>query len=154
MMNKTARKHKSPIIDLLLNEITPEEKMQVRTKMALAARLDDLMKQKELGKSELAAKLNKHPSEITKWLSGEHNFTVDTLSDIAVALNVTVAEFFVPKVAVIQKTHIVVTSEYIPVHPVPGSASALVAMMERPWHTLAGGSIAKPSAKNPYNAFA
>src|SRR5690606_5929768 len=38
----------------------------------------------ELGwkKKDLAEKLGKNPSEVTKWLSGKHNFTTDTLAEI------------------------------------------------------------------------
>lgn len=97
MNNKTARKYTSPIINQLLDEITPVEKLQTNTKMTLAARLDDLITARGLSKSEFAEKVNKNPSEITKWLSGTQNFTIDTLAEIGVALNIPVAELFEPK---------------------------------------------------------
>lgn len=107
--NKTARKHRSRVISELLNEITPVEKMQTSTKMDLAARIDDLITTKGWSKSEFAEKVNKQPSEITRWLSGTQNFTLDTLSEIAVVLNMPVAELFVPKqVQVINKVHLIV----------------------------------------------
>ena len=37
---------------------------------------------------ELAEKLGKRPSEISKWLTGNHNFTHDTLFDIQTILNI------------------------------------------------------------------
>lgn len=45
-----------------------------------------LMKEKELNKTGLADQLGKEPSEISKWLSGSHNFTISTLTKIEAAL--------------------------------------------------------------------
>lgn len=70
MNKKTARKHTSPVINQLLDEITPVEKMQTNIKMTLAARLYDLITARGWSKSEFAQKVNKNPSGITKWLSG------------------------------------------------------------------------------------
>lgn len=111
MMNKkTARKYTSPVINQLLGEITPVEKLQTNTKMTLAARLDDLITARGWGKSEFAEKINKNPSEITKWLSGTQNFTIDTLAEIGVVLNMPVSELFAPKrVHVINRVQVVIT---------------------------------------------
>ena len=107
-MNNTTKRRKSQIISELLNEITPVEKMQASTKMTLAARIDDLILTRGYGKSEFAEKVNKNPSEITKWLSGTQNFTIDTLSEIAVALEISIAELFVPKeIQVVNEVHFV-----------------------------------------------
>ena len=111
-INKKAVKHNSPIINELLAEITPTEKMQVRTKMELSARLDDLIKDTGLGKREFALRLRKNPSEISKWLSGTHNFTIDTLVEVAGALNISVQELFAPKpIQFVNKIHFAIASE-------------------------------------------
>ena len=108
--NKTARKYNSSITNELLSEITPVEKQQITNKMSLAARLDDLITSRGWGKSEFAEKVNKRPSEITKWLSGTQNFTMDILSEIALALNLPISELFAPKqIQIINKTQIVIT---------------------------------------------
>src|ERR1700744_136021 len=108
--NNQARKYRSSVVSEVLNKITPVEKMQTSTKMALAARIDDLLSAREFGKSEFAEKLNKNPSEVTKWLSGTQNFTIDTLVEIAVALNVSVSELFAPKqVQVVNKVQFMLT---------------------------------------------
>ena len=112
--NKTARKYNSPAISGLLTEISPVEKLQITTKMSLAARLDDLISERGWGKSEFAKKVNKNPSEITKWLSGTQNFTIDILSEIALALNLPIAELFAPKqIQTINKAHIVITVKQV-----------------------------------------
>lgn len=94
MKNKTARKKSNPAISNLLKETTPVEMLQIGTKMLIAARLDDFLKAKGWGKSEFAEILDKNPSEITKWLSGTQNFTIDTLSEIAIALDISIGELF------------------------------------------------------------
>ncbi len=87
-MNKKAKKYQSSIIDNLLNEISPEEQKQTERKMLLAVRIDEVMKDQEMKKGQLAKALGKNPSEITKWLSGTHNFTIETLWEIGDVLGV------------------------------------------------------------------
>ncbi len=110
--NKTARKHKSAILAKIMDETSPVEKQQIENKMTLAARIADLINAKGLGKSELAVQMGKNPSEITKWLSGTQNLTIDTLTEIAFALNITIAELFAPKqVQIVHRFHLVVSSK-------------------------------------------
>lgn len=124
--NKKAEKYNSSVIGELLGEITSAEKMQVRVKMQLAARLDDLIVESGFNKSEFASKLDKNPSEISKWLSGTHNFTIDTLVEISGALNIPVQELFAPKsVQVVNKTHIVVVSGTRPQNIIYDTPNAL-----------------------------
>ncbi len=48
--------------------------------MAVSNRIYDLMTEKGLSKAEFARAIGKRPCEITKWLSGQHNFTLKTLA--------------------------------------------------------------------------
>ena len=64
----------------LLSDISPEERAEARLSFQISNRLDFLMKEKGLSKKQLADAIGKRPSEITRWLSGEHNFTISTLS--------------------------------------------------------------------------
>lgn len=64
----------------LLSDISPEERAEARLSFQISNRLDFLMKEKGLSKKQLADALGKRPSEITRWLSGEHNFTISTLA--------------------------------------------------------------------------
>ncbi|MDE6786507.1 MAG: helix-turn-helix domain-containing protein [Muribaculaceae bacterium] len=59
----------------LLGDITPEERAEARLSFQISNRLDFLMQEKGLSKKQLADAIGKRPSEITRWLSGEHNFT-------------------------------------------------------------------------------
>jgi ribosome-binding protein aMBF1 (putative translation factor) len=76
------------LLDNLLAEITPEQQARTDRKMRIACIIDDAMKAKGLGKKQFADKVGRKPSEITKWLSGTHNFTIETLSDIERVLGV------------------------------------------------------------------
>lgn len=87
MKNKTKEeKQRFELIDNLLNEISPEEQKLCDRKMLLAVKIDEAMKSQGIKKGQLAKQLSKNPSEITKWLSGTHNFTVETLWEIGDAL--------------------------------------------------------------------
>lgn len=55
-------------------------KQEVELEVAISNRIYELMTKRGLSKVEFAQALGKRPSEITKWLSGQHNFTIRTLS--------------------------------------------------------------------------
>ncbi|MDE6006504.1 MAG: helix-turn-helix domain-containing protein [Muribaculaceae bacterium] len=74
---------KSTNKDTLQNLIydIPEE-IQIRSRMSvlIANKIESLMREAGYSKKQFAEKLGRRPSEVTKWLSGEHNFTIATLS--------------------------------------------------------------------------
>ncbi|MFY7910651.1 MAG: helix-turn-helix domain-containing protein [Emticicia sp.] len=76
------------LLDNLLAEITPEEQARTDRKMRIASIIADTLVEKGMAKKEFAQKVGRKPSEITKWLSGTHNFTLDTLTDIEQVLNI------------------------------------------------------------------
>jgi len=78
---------KSEIIQKLDKESSPIFD-KVAAKMRTASRIADAMKAAGLSKSQFARKMGKSPSEITKWLSGTHNFTIDSLQEISAVLGV------------------------------------------------------------------
>ncbi len=88
---KKARKHFNTKLQALLDEVTPLEMEQTKTKVLIAAQIDSILRAKGWSKSLLAEKLSKNPSEITKWLSGTQNFTIDILTQIALVLEVEIS---------------------------------------------------------------
>ncbi len=64
----------------IFNEIPVEKHEETRLSFAISNRLAALMQERGLNKKQLAEALGKRPNEITRWLSGEHNFTISTLS--------------------------------------------------------------------------
>lgn len=104
-----AEAYNSAILDEILGSVTPREAGKIRKRMLLAAKINEGIKAKGWKKKDLALALNKRRSEITKWLSGTHNFNTDTLFDIEGVLNIgLVALGDAPKEQVI-KYHIVVS---------------------------------------------
>ena len=61
-------------------EVPAEIKAEVDLSFAISERLERLIKDKGLSKKEFADAIGKRPSEVTKWLSGQHNFTLRTLA--------------------------------------------------------------------------
>lgn len=80
--------YNSNIIDEMFNEIPKEDFERTTKKMKLALIISDALQAKGWNKSKLANEMNQKPSVITKWLSGTHNFTVDTLMDIEKILDI------------------------------------------------------------------
>jgi ribosome-binding protein aMBF1 (putative translation factor) len=87
-MNKKAEKYHSEILSEIFDEISPQEQKRTDNRMLLAAKIKDGMNAKGWRKTHLAEVLGKKNSVITKWLSGTHNFTSDTLSDIQDVLGI------------------------------------------------------------------
>lgn len=70
----------------------PVKVKRIETRMLVAQMLHDYLCKREISQQSLAGKMGKQPSEVSKWLSGDHNFTIDTLSDIGYYLDM---DFFV-----------------------------------------------------------
>ena len=62
--------------------------MQTERKMLLAIKIADAIENKGYSKSKFAKKINKNNSEISKWISGTHNFTFDTLIMLEIERNI------------------------------------------------------------------
>ena len=60
----------------IFNEIPREKREETRLSFAISNRLDMLMRERGLNKKQFAEAIGKRPNEITRWLSGEHNFTI------------------------------------------------------------------------------
>lgn len=86
-MNR-ARIHFSEEVEEIKQLITPERREQSKKRMLLAARIDDKIRERGLSNQEFAYMMGKKPSEISKWLSGTHNFTTETLWEIERVLNI------------------------------------------------------------------
>lgn len=58
----------------------------------LVLRIDEILTQKGLSQRDLAQKLNKYPSEISKWLNGEANLTLKSIAKLEAELGETLLE--------------------------------------------------------------
>jgi DNA-binding transcriptional regulator YiaG len=73
---KTAFDEYNKIVASIPTRIQKEVDLQ----MTVSNRIYDLMTKAGLSKAEFARAIGKRPCEITKWLSGQHNFTLATLA--------------------------------------------------------------------------
>ena len=80
--------------------------------MLLAAKIADAMKAKGWKNKDLLKAMGKNnPSEITKWLSGTHNFTVETLVELENVLNVKLLNLNYPKEETVTRYHVLVKGQ-------------------------------------------
>ncbi len=64
----------------MVSQVPPEIKEEINLSFAISNKIDALMQERGLSKKQFADQIGKRPSEITRWLSGQHNFTVSTLA--------------------------------------------------------------------------
>ncbi|MEZ4793860.1 MAG: helix-turn-helix transcriptional regulator [Gelidibacter sp.] len=78
MRNEVARQ--------ILEETPIELKEYISLCSDILVRIHDLIEEKGYSQRQLAKGLGKSPSEISKWLSGEHNFTLKSLVKLKLEL--------------------------------------------------------------------
>lgn len=64
----------------MLGPIPDSLQKETELSFQISDRIYELMRQRGLSKKQFADALGKRPCEVTKWLSGQHNFTIATLS--------------------------------------------------------------------------
>lgn len=64
----------------MLSVVPQEVITEIDLSFAIASEIEVLMRDRGLTKKQFADALGKKPSEVTKWLSGQHNFTIRTLA--------------------------------------------------------------------------
>ena len=69
-----------------LAAIPAEQKAEFELSYGIAERICEILKEKGLSQKDFASMLNKRESEISKWLTGRHNFTTQTIAKIQTAL--------------------------------------------------------------------
>ena len=77
---------RSKIFQRILDNTPKEVDIFVDWYGDLVVRINQLLREQNISKKELAEKMDKQPSEITKWLSGEHNFTLRSLAKLSAEL--------------------------------------------------------------------
>ena len=84
----TNRRRQSRVLTEILSSITEEDRRRSRDRMIIAIKIADALEAKNLSQKTFAKLMGKSESEISEWLSGNRNFTVDTLSDISDCLGI------------------------------------------------------------------
>ena len=76
----------SSMFDQILNETPQADKNFIINSLNIAHQIITVMERKGLRQKDLAAGLGKTEAEISRWLSGTHNFTIKTISKIQAIL--------------------------------------------------------------------
>lgn len=61
-------------------------KLELDLSFAIADKIDAILKRKGMSQKEFAKKMNKTEAEVSRWLSGTHNFTIKTIAKITSVL--------------------------------------------------------------------
>ncbi len=75
-------------LDRIIAQRDEKEYRKVKSRMMIAAKIADSMKEQGITQKQLAGMLGKKPSEISRLLTGNHNFSHDTLFEIQQAIGV------------------------------------------------------------------
>lgn len=77
----TTRKPSASLIRIM-NDIDEDKLRRTRDRMLVANRIADALKAKGISQKRFSEMTGRSESEVSEWLSGDRNFTIDTLSDI------------------------------------------------------------------------
>ena len=69
-----------------LAAIPEEQQVEFELSFGIAERTSEILKSKGLTQKDFARLLGKRESEISKWMTGRHNFTTQTIARIETAL--------------------------------------------------------------------
>ena len=78
----TTRRKPSASLTRIMNNIDEDKLRRTRDRMLVANRIADALKAKGISQKKCSEITGRSESEISEWLSGDRNFTIDTLSDI------------------------------------------------------------------------
>ena len=74
------------IMDEIRSTISPEMKLQMDLSVSIANRIYEILESKGMSQKDLAKRLGKTETEVSRWLSGTHNLTLGTICKISAAL--------------------------------------------------------------------
>jgi len=69
-----------------LEKISAVERAEFELCQSIADKIDSVLKSKNMTQRDLARLIGKRESEVSKWLTGRHNFTIKTLALISTSL--------------------------------------------------------------------
>lgn len=78
----TTRRKPSASLTRIMNNLDEDKLRRTRDRMLVAVKIADTLKAKGISQKRFAEMTGRSESEISEWLSGDRNFTIDTLSDI------------------------------------------------------------------------
>ena len=85
---------RSKVLEERRKRVNPETREAVAMSFLIVDRIHDILEEKGLKQKDLANLLGKSEAEISKWMRGTHNFTIDTLVSIETALNAPILQVY------------------------------------------------------------
>lgn len=79
-------KDKSRVVERLKAKILPENQIFVKKNLEISEQISALLKEKSWSQKELAGRLGKTESEVSKLLSGLHNLTLKSIAKLEAEL--------------------------------------------------------------------
>ncbi len=79
-------RYADPLFKEYLEKIPTEERRETDLSFDIAKRIYDILKRKGWSQADFAKAAGKKEAEISKWLSGQHNFTIRTIAFIETVL--------------------------------------------------------------------
>ncbi len=73
---------RSSIIEARRARVSDEIRHRVDLSFLIVDRIHSILQERGIKQKDLADMLGKKESEISKWMRGNHNFTIDTISSI------------------------------------------------------------------------
>lgn len=83
---------RNSIIEARRATVSPETRRNVELSFLIVDRIHAVLIEKGLKQKDLANMLGKKESEISKWMRGTHNFTIETISSIENALGTSILQ--------------------------------------------------------------
>jgi transcriptional regulator with XRE-family HTH domain len=77
---------RSPALKRILDRTPKDVKIFVRLYADLVVRINTIMREQGLSQNQLASRMDKKPSEISKWLKGNHNLTLRSIAKLQAEL--------------------------------------------------------------------
>ena len=77
---------RSKILEERREHVNPEVRGRVELSFMIVDRIHEILTARGLRQKDLAIMLGKSEAEISKWMRGTHNFTIDTIVSIEDAL--------------------------------------------------------------------
>ncbi|MBP5687553.1 MAG: helix-turn-helix transcriptional regulator [Muribaculaceae bacterium] len=85
---------RSKILEERRKRVNPETRERVALSFQIVDRIHEILVKRNLRQKDLAQMLGKSEAEISKWMRGTHNFTIDTVVSIEEALQAPVLQVY------------------------------------------------------------
>ena len=80
------KKDYNGVVERIKNRIRPEQRIFIKKNLNISHQVTTYLEQHGWTQKEFAKRLGKEPSEVSKWLSGLHNITLQSISKMEAVL--------------------------------------------------------------------